>query len=462
MMKLFSSLASWEYHGSDQIETWFRKYTTYIAWGCLVTGPIAVSLIPHLGLTEKIVTIGLIGVFTLFCFVILGIAKRGHYMEASWGLMSALYIVVTFVTLLVGGVQSKVIDVYYLLAMASGFFLNKKGQIFFLLLSAATIFCIWLIEYMDLYTTKILGDASDPAYFLVPGVILTLLSFLSRSIFEHLADKSQEMEGLVVERTAQLNTAKNEAVWRSEQMENFLTNMSHEIRTPLTAIIGAADILDEMEDEEREDTIDMIKRGGSRLMDTLNSVLELTNLDNGGNRTLAMKIVNVTEIVEDTISLFTKGAQEKGLVLRLVSSEPVQAMINPPAFSRVLQNIVGNAIKFTKKGAVYIEVKIKDNDGVIKIADTGIGISPDFIPHVFDKFRQESSGHGRHHEGNGIGLSISHRLMKLMGGKILVESEVNEGSIFSVVFPVAKNIELSGRENHGDGLPVPPQIIKMN
>ena len=434
MMRL-SSLLKWEYHGTDQIEYWFQKYTTFIAWGCLVTGPIAISMIPDLAIEKKIVTIGLISVFVVFCFVTLNMAKKGYYTEASWGLMSTLFVVVSFVTLMLGGVQSKGMDVYYTLAMATGFFLNKKGQRLFLFLSIAAIFAMWFAENNGFPSS--LGDSSDPAYFIVPAVLLTIVSFLSRSIFEHLAGRKKEMEELVIERTAQLKTAKEEAEWRSEQMSNFLTNMSHEIRTPLMAIIGSADILDEMEGEERTDTVRIIKKGGSRLMDTLNSVLELTSLDRS-SRNLDLEVMNVTSIVEETVEFFRPGAEEKGLIMKLVSKQEVFANVNLAAFTRVLQNIVGNAIKFTDKGAIYIEVHKQGPKGVIKIADTGIGISQEFLPHVFDKFRQESEGVGRLHEGNGIGLSISQRLMKLMSGNIRVESEVDEGSVFTIFFPVVK------------------------
>ena len=148
--------------------------------------------------------------------------------------------------------------------------------------------------------------------------------------------------------------------------------------------------------------------------------------------------VEVTETVQKVYKLLEPLARKKGLDFRMeLPPELLRVFGDPNAVERVLTNLVGNAIKFTPEGEVVISVSADEKHVRIAVRDTGVGISEEFLPHIFDEFRQESSGADREFEGSGLGLAIASRLVKLMGGEIEVVSEKGKGSTFTVVLPRA-------------------------
>ncbi|MEO0559435.1 MAG: ATP-binding protein [Bacteroidota bacterium] len=223
----------------------------------------------------------------------------------------------------------------------------------------------------------------------------------------------------------------------------FLSNMSHELRTPLTGILGYAELLDAEVAEAQKDLVGAVVRGGHRLMDTLNSVLDLAQLESG-NYHLDLQPIEARSEAQDTIEALLPLADAKRLRLELVN-RPAAAWCHADrnALYRVLNNLVGNAIKFTEAGHVAVDVDTLGTQVVIRVADTGPGIAAEFLPHLFDEFRQASDGHSRQHEGNGLGLTITKRLVELMGGTIEVTSHVGAGSVFEVMLPMPPAVRRS-------------------
>jgi signal transduction histidine kinase len=228
--------------------------------------------------------------------------------------------------------------------------------------------------------------------------------------------------------------AREQAEAMAEAKSAFLASMSHEIRTPLTAILGFAEILHEEVDEDQRDLAESITSGGRRLMATLNSVLDLASLD-ARRQALHPAPLDAAEAVRESVALLRSLAEARGLSLRVETAGAVPALLDAGALDRVLTNLVGNAIKFTEQGGVTVEVAAEGADVVLRVIDTGVGISPDFLPHLFAEFRQASEGHGRSHEGSGLGLAITDRLVGLMGGTIGVESTPGVGTTFTVTLP---------------------------
>ncbi len=217
----------------------------------------------------------------------------------------------------------------------------------------------------------------------------------------------------------------------------FLANMSHEIRTPLTAILGFAEVLgDEVEGEQAE-FVHLIRQGGQRLMDTLDSVLDLARLESGSLH-LDRRSVDLAAAARRAAARYAVQAAERGLRLTLGSPVPVHVDADENAVARVLANLLSNAIKFTATGEVSIRVRQVDAWGEVVVSDTGVGIAPSFLPHLFEAFKQESVGHSRTHEGNGIGLSLTKRLLDQLGGTISVTSEKGVGSTFTIRLPLAR------------------------
>ena len=231
---------------------------------------------------------------------------------------------------------------------------------------------------------------------------------------------------------------------RAEEMARlktaFLANMSHEIRTPLTGILGYAELLADEVDGDQRDFVAAISQSGIRLLDTLNSVLDLARLESDGVRP-DLRRVDVAREVREAVRVLGPLAAKRGLTLAVDAPGPATASLDAACLGRIVTNLVGNALKFTEHGGVTVTVTADGSgspDGPrvsVRVADTGIGISEAFLPHLFDEFRQETDGPARSHEGSGLGLSITKRLADLMGGRIEVESRRPGGSAFTVSFP---------------------------
>jgi len=243
----------------------------------------------------------------------------------------------------------------------------------------------------------------------------------------------------------ELVQAKNKAEEMNRLKSTFLSNISHEIRTPLTGILGFASILEsELEDEQHLHMIRNITRSGLRLLETMDAVLDLALIE-------ATRI----EMVEDTVQLSTEVQQavrlvatlavEKSLRIKvLAKNEPQQLRLDQRLLGQVLNNVIGNAIKFTEKGSVTITIDtVTETEkghrmrwAVVEVKDTGIGISEDFLPRIFDEFKQESTGSTRKYEGAGIGLHIAKRFLDMMGARVEVQSKLGAGTTFTMFFPI--------------------------
>ena len=234
---------------------------------------------------------------------------------------------------------------------------------------------------------------------------------------------------------AGLIQAKEEAEAMSRMKSNFLANMSHEIRTPLTGIIGSAQVLTTELDGEHLEMIEIIERAGVRLLGTINSVLDMARIEAGELHPLAEPLGLAAEVA-DAVSVLDRLAKGKGLSLSVAELTPgVWASADPGFLHRILNNLIGNAIKFTHEGGVTVEIDAEAQAAVLRVRDTGIGITPAFLPDLFDDFKQESTGIQRAHEGTGLGLAITQKLVDLMDGRVEVESTKGVGSTFTVWLP---------------------------
>ncbi len=250
-----------------------------------------------------------------------------------------------------------------------------------------------------------------------------------------------------VEREAALRDARDCAQDAARAKSDFLANMSHEIRTPLTAIIGFAQILREETGAAYHDLVGPIEAGGVRLLETLNSVLDLARMEAGPHE-LTLAPVDAAAEVRAVVALLAGRAAEKGLALTADADAGLPAALaDRPALSRVLANLVSNAVKFTPAGHVRVSARAAGDDGAgdaaaggsveIRVADTGEGMSPAFLATLYEPFQQASTGWGRSHEGTGLGLTITRGLVESMGGTIAVESAAGQGTTFTVSLPAA-------------------------
>jgi PAS domain S-box-containing protein len=250
---------------------------------------------------------------------------------------------------------------------------------------------------------------------------------------------------------AELNEARDKAESMNNLKSTFLANMSHELRTPLINIMGYAEILlDEIEDESSKEMLTSILNGGERLRDTLNSILDLSNLESN-KADMLFTINDLNLLVKKVFVEFEESAQKKGLEFSLSLIEtPSLALVDGSMLLLVIKNLINNAIKYTDSG--YVKVisgitgKGKQKLSFIKVIDSGIGIPQRKIDHIFEPFRQVSEGAGRRYEGAGLGLTIAKKFVELMAGEISVESKEGIGSVFSLEF-VSEVEDLSEEES---------------
>ncbi|HIG76042.1 MAG TPA: PAS domain S-box protein [Bacteroidetes bacterium] len=215
----------------------------------------------------------------------------------------------------------------------------------------------------------------------------------------------------------------------------ILANMSHELRTPLTHILGYTQLLRLDATGDTAEIVDTIESGAKRLMETLNAVMDLAQIE-AGAAPLQRAAVNVAAEALAVAGRFRDQAEAAGLRFHVaVPPEPTYALADASAVERALRNLLSNAIKFTPSGSIVLCVEPSRGGVQVSVRDTGRGIAPEFLPHLFESFLQESTGLTRSHEGTGLGLAITHRLVTAMGGTLEVESAPGEGSTFTIWLP---------------------------
>jgi two-component system sensor histidine kinase/response regulator len=235
-----------------------------------------------------------------------------------------------------------------------------------------------------------------------------------------------------------LITAREDALAASRAKSEFLSSMSHEIRTPMNAVLGMADLLIETKlSAEQRRYLDVMVANGNSLLELINGILDLARIESGRMQ-IEKTEFDLAELIDKTISTFGVQAHSKGLELiaRLAPGVPSHVVGDPLRLRQILINFLGNAIKFTEKGEVVLEVdRVGDSRDPAElrftVADTGIGIAPAKLEAIFSSFTQADSSTTRKYGGTGLGLAIAQRLVALMGGQISVESELGRGSRFS-------------------------------
>lgn len=234
----------------------------------------------------------------------------------------------------------------------------------------------------------------------------------------------------------ELLEAKDVAEHSLKVKENFLANMSHEIRTPMNGIIAMIDLLNDTTlDREQNDFVSTIKSSSNILLNILNDILDLSKLE-AGKMTLSKGPLSIVDTMEMVKSLFLQQATMKGIGLKLnfVGEIPPNIEADETRLMQVLSNLVSNAIKFTEEGEVEIKVEPVATTSNIKlkfsIIDTGIGIDQQNIDKLFQNFHQLDNSIRKSYAGTGLGLAISKELVRLMGGRISVDSIKGEGSVF--------------------------------
>jgi len=255
--------------------------------------------------------------------------------------------------------------------------------------------------------------------------------------------RAEEALGRLEALNAELRKAKDAAETANRAKSAFLTNMSHEIRTPMNAVLGFSEILRQQEDDARKKKyLDSIHTSGEALLSLINNVLDLSKIE-AGKLELQFSSVSLRSLLREMETLFFHRAENKGLslVTRTASGVPDRVVLDDTRLRQVLINLIGNAVKFTDRGAVTVSADCGADetsgpvDLLIQVEDTGIGIPADQQAGIFLPFQQVAGQKQSEYGGTGLGLSITRRLVEIMGGRISVESREGVGTVFRVTLP---------------------------
>ncbi len=310
---------------------------------------------------------------------------------------------------------------------------------------------IVLLQQQQQINTLELKKQKTANLLMLVGIVLILITMASLIYYVHvrnqkskiLEEKNSEIEQARKELkkySEELLVAKKQAERSSKAKSEFLANMSHEFRTPLNSVIGFTDlILSRETDIDKIEKLKLIQSSSKSLLVLLTDILDLSKVESGKLK-INYHPVDVVRVVDEVFQMFKINTAKKGVKFSYSVQEgfPPHVILSELRMRQVLLNLIGNAVKFVESGEIHIEInfnEVADSNKVgfcIKVKDTGTGIAPDDIDKIFDPFVQLNSN--SEHQGTGLGLAITRQIVELMGGELLVTSELGLGSCFTVKF----------------------------
>jgi len=300
-------------------------------------------------------------------------------------------------------------------------------------------------------TRKTLYIDNTGTKFLV-GVINDITEL--KKIEEELVRHREHLEEMVEKRTndlviseKKLKKAKEKAETANKAKSIFLANMSHEIRTPMNAIMGFSELLlSAVTNPKQRSQVESINSSGNNLLNIINDLLDLSKIE-AGKMKINLDSVDLFKFISEIQTFFGPKIREKGLnfIAEIQGDIPPVIIIDELRLRQVIYNLVDNSVKFTDEGTISLKINITGNNNnttnlLFTIADTGIGIPPEYHKKIFETFSQQEKQDEKKYGGTGLGLAISKRLVEMMNGTIRLSSQLGKGTVFNVLF---KNVQFS-------------------
>jgi signal transduction histidine kinase len=337
-------------------------------------------------------------------------------------------------------------------------FITKRYFSWILIATAVTLMAIRRLISLDaLLSEKAIpvGASSAEYVALAISILISTGIILIEPVFKSIKHNEDELQ----KKNTELEDARKNAEEGDRLKSSFLANMSHEIRSPINGIMGFSQMLQRKEypPEKRKKFFNIIHSNTKHLLNIINDLLDVSKID-ANQLTLNYQDFDLNAIMQELYRGYELKLKEKG-------KEHIQLKLNPTPdnrssyinsdphrFRQIMENLLGNAIKFTDKGKVEFGCELQSSNSLLfYVKDTGIGLSPEEKEYIFDRFRQVEDSSHRMIEGTGLGLSISKNLVELLGGKMWIESKKGEGSTFYFTLPYESKSISKGKERAEEG-----------
>jgi signal transduction histidine kinase len=297
-----------------------------------------------------------------------------------------------------------------------------------------------VMHYTGMAATTFLRSAEAPDFShavsisLVAAEAITIVPImvLAVAVVTSVVDRLREQRDL-------LEAARDAALEASRLKSAFIANVSHEIRTPLNVITGYTELigehLAEQKNESLKDYAEGTQRACARLLRTIGNILDISKIETGAFNLVPTRL-EIGPLLERLLADFRLMAERKGIALTYTIDTPgASVVIDEYCLTQALTNLLDNALKFTERGAITCRLyRAPDGTLCLEIRDTGMGISEEYLPHLFEPFSQERSGSSRQFQGSGLGLALTRKYLELNGAKISVQTEKGKGTTFTIHF----------------------------
>ena len=406
-----------------------RSFVLFSA--CLIAaliGALIVGLFLHEPLSSTLVSLGI----TLVCIALLWYTVKCEKIRNAKIIVAILVVGVFHPAMFFakGGINggntlSLLLSAYYLVLVLDG-----KFRIFMCIADLLVLTGCWIIVYLQPSLVREFSRYADYSYtyakYVIAWVVLTVVITFQTKLYQKEAKKAEEKSRELEE----MNRAQN----------RFFSSMSHEIRTPINTVLGMNEIILRQEDASEEIKKDArnIQGAGKMLLALINDILDVSKIE-AGKMDIVPVNYNVASLLSEIVNMIWQKAEEKGLKFNVDIDPDVPETLfgDEVRIKQILINLLNNAVKYTHEGSLglHMECEFPEEGNTlltIQVSDTGMGIKPEALPHLFDTFQRQDEERNRHIEGTGLGLSIVKQLVELMDGEITVNSVYTQGSIFTV------------------------------
>lgn len=437
----------------DGLPYWREKILLYFMYTLMLTAGLAYIPSIILSIAEEL---WLIVFFDTFAYIFMIYIFRATYLSVRFRAISILtmsYFLGIFLLIAVGPYGAGYIWMFIIPILAS-ILSDIKTAVATIIINMLSLILIGILFQYGIISGYGRINFSMSSWLVIVSnfvfleIMITLSIIMITNGLEKTLVKEKEIIRSLEMKSNELINAKEEAEKANSLKSEFLAQMSHEVRSPINTILGSVSMLKEnlnsFTKEEIEDVFAIINRGSNRVIRTIDSILNMSEIHTGSFHVKYEPIFIITDVIKPVVAELKHLAENKRLSLELIVPSGEDFLINSDRYAttQIFVNLIDNAIKYTQKGGIKIIVELSNDFVVVHVKDTGIGMSKEYMENIFKPFSQEEGGYSRRFEGNGLGLALVKKYCELNNASIAVKSIKDEGSKFSISFPSSSAVLL--------------------